>query len=203
MSALEARPFDRDDLVGLIALFEAADARCFCQYWHFEGDKNEWLARCFPDPSDNRVALAGQASQGELEGVVAIERGTVVGWAKLAFAEALPKPYGQRFYRALPCFRGDRAGVALLACMLVHPSHRRRGVSRRLVAAAIERSRAIGARSLEVLPRRVDHRVADEELWTTPFSGLRELGFVEVDGEGPYPVMRLDLGNAGFTGDTE
>ena len=60
----------------------------------------------------------------------------------------------------------------------------------------------MGARSLEVLPRRVDQRVADEELWTTPFSGLRELGFVEIDGEGPYPVMRLELGSTGFAGET-
>ncbi len=203
MIAVEARPFERGDIVGLAALFESADARCFCQYWHFEGDKNEWLARCFPDPIDNRVALAKQASQGELEGVVAVERGTIVGWAKLAFAETLPKPYGQRFYRALPCFRGDRSGVALLSCMLVHPSHRRRGVSRRLVVAAIARARAMGAHSLEVLPRRVDQHVADEELWTTPFSGLGELGFVEVDGEGPYPVMRLTLGSASLTDETE
>ena len=193
MSSLKARPFERGDLAGLTALFEAADARCFCQYWHFEGDKNEWLARCFPDPSENRVALAAQASEGELEGVVATEEDAVVGWAKLAFAEVLPKPYAQRFYRSLPCFRGDRTGVALLSCMLVHPRHRRRGVSRRLVEAAIARARAMGARSLEVLPRRVGHHVADEELWTTPYPSLRELGFVEVDGEGPYPVMRIEF----------
>ena len=35
-------------------LFAACASSCFCRYWHFEGNKNEWLARCAHDATRNR-----------------------------------------------------------------------------------------------------------------------------------------------------
>lgn len=192
---IEARSVEPADLPGLLALFDAADCRCHCRYWHFEGDKNEWLARCYGEPEQNRAELEGsiRGAHPEGEGVVALSAGAIVGWAKVARAGVASKAFEQRFYRALPCFGGDRSGVMLLGCTLVHPGHRRRGVATALAKAAIEHARARGAVALEALPRRTSEPVADEELWTGPFAALLRLGFVEVGGEGPYPVLRLPL----------
>jgi hypothetical protein len=115
---------------------------------------------------------------------------------KLAPEAIVSKAYGQRLYRALPCFGGDRTGVYLIGCALVRPGSRRRGVVSALVAGAVAAARARGARAIEALPRRPREPVSDEELWTVPYSALVAHGFCVVGGEDPYPVVRLELGEA-------
>ncbi len=59
---------------GLLTLFEAAGSGCFCNYWHFEGDKNAWLEQCYLKPEENRAALRARLAGPELCGVVASKR---------------------------------------------------------------------------------------------------------------------------------
>jgi GNAT superfamily N-acetyltransferase len=191
-----ARPVEPSDAQRLVALFEACDCPCFCRYWHFDGDKNDWLARCAlePDTSRDELTTALAARSDQALGVV-YETPTceLVGWAKVCPALAIDKAYTQRFYRRLPCFAGERSGVFLIGCFLVHPGHRRAGVATALVHGAVELARSRGARAVEALPRRTSDVVSDGELWCGPFSALVGAGFVEVGGEGPYPVLRRDL----------
>lgn len=177
----------------LAALFERAESRCYCRYFHFEGDKNAWQARLAFEPERNRDALLARAATTPPGGVVALRTdGAIIGWMKLEPARDLPKLYAQRVYRALPCFSGDRGGVWAIGCFLVDPAERRRGVARSLVRAGIEVARAAGARALEVFPRRADG-VADEQLWTGPFALLVEEGFAIVNDQAQYPVLRRNL----------
>ncbi|WP_437948862.1 GNAT family N-acetyltransferase [Sorangium sp. So ce296] len=186
-----------EHLAGLEALFEAAGTPCYCRYYHFEGTNNEWLARCSDGQGENRreFAAALAARSDEARGVVALAQGAadVVGWLKVAPAAAVAKAYERRLYRGLPCFAGDRAGVFLIGCAVVHPRHRRRGVATALVAGAVELAPAWGARALEALPRRPREPVSDEELWTGPVSAFTRNGFVEVHTFEPYPVLRRTL----------
>lgn len=191
------------DAAGLAALFEASHSTCHCRYWHFSGDKNEWLDRCANAPSENRREMdeALRTASPEGRGVVAIDaEGRIVGWLKLTPVGHVPKAFEQRYYRALPCFMGDREGVHLIGCVLVHPSKRRRGVASALVEGALELAATYGARAVEALPRRTEWAVGDEELWMGPLSVYRALGFVEVhrepgpsDHPDPYPVLRREL----------
>ncbi len=194
---ITARPAHAADAAALAAFFEAADSRCYCRYFHFEGDKNEWLARCALEPDENRAEMqrALEAGRDDGHGVVAEDDGHVIGWAKIAPATAIPKAYAQRYYARLPVLQADREGVWLLACFLVHPRFRRTGASRALIRAAVTEARRRGARALEALPRRVAPPARDEELFTGSIEALESEGFVRAGGDPAYPVLRLDLTN--------
>jgi GNAT superfamily N-acetyltransferase len=182
---------------GLAALFEAAGSPCFCRFWHFSGTNNAWLERCALTPGDNRAELESALAAGSVEarGVVAVEEAAILGWLKVTPAEAIPKAYERRLYRGLPCFAGDREGVLLIGCALVHPEHRRHGLATALVAGAVRLApRLWGARALEALPRRPREAVSDEALWTGPMGAFAANGFVEVSRFEPYPVLRRELG---------
>jgi GNAT superfamily N-acetyltransferase len=182
------------------ALFTAAGSPCFCRFWHFSGDNNAWLDRCYNQPGVNRAELEAALAAGsdEARGVVALGAGDdeareVVGWLKVAPAAVMTKAYSRRLYRKLPCFEGDRAGVFLVGCALVHPAHRHRGVATALVAGAVRLAPAWGARALEALPRRPKEPVSDDEMWTGPMGVYERNGFVEVYAFEPYPVLRREL----------
>jgi GNAT superfamily N-acetyltransferase len=189
------------DAAGLVALFDACGCPCFCRFWHFEGDKNEWLARCYVEVGSNRRELEVELERTSpaAHGLVALATPPaggaphVVGWLKVAPAAAVEKAYQQRLYKGLPCFDGDRSGVFLLGCSLVHPDHRRRGVLRALVRAAVALAPTWGATALEALPRRAREPVSPEELWVGPAQLFLDEGFVEVHPFEPYPVVRRDV----------
>jgi GNAT superfamily N-acetyltransferase len=184
---------------GLALLFDAAGSPCHCRFWHFAGDNNAWLERCASAPDANRTELAGAlaAHADDARGVVGLGLGAsgpeLVGWLKVAPAAAMQKAYDRRLYRKLPCFEGDRSGVFLIGCALVHPQARRQGVATALVTGVIRLAPAWGARALEALPRRPNEPVSDEELWTGPVGAFAKNGFVEVHAFAPYPVLRREL----------
>jgi GNAT superfamily N-acetyltransferase len=191
-----------DHAAGLVSLFERNHVSCYCQWWHFHGDKNAWLDRCAHAPERNRDALVQGIMAGAeaMRGVVAIDEvGTVVGWMKLAPATELTKIYDQRLYKRLPCFAGDRRGVYTIGCFLVDEPWRRRGVARALVLGGIEAARAWGATAIESFPRQSPTATAPE-LWTGPPEALLAAGFAVVHDFAPYPVLRLELPSQSLAG---
>jgi len=182
------------------ALFEACGCACHCRYWHFEGGKNDWLARCFEQPERNRdeqlALLAAGAT--EARGLVAMEGDLAIGWMKLAPRDALPKLLRLGPYRALDL--GEAGGVHVIGCLLVRPDRRRRGVARALVEAADAQVLAWGGRAIEAFPHRASHDLRDEEAWMGPEGLFRSLGYEAVHGDGPYPVLRKVLGRGRVIG---
>ena len=198
---------------GLEQLFAAAGSPCFCRFWHFNGTNNEWLDVCANAPQQNSEAFARALAEGsdEARGIVAIAENSVVGWLKVAPATVMRKAYERRFYKQLPVLQGDRTGVFLIACALVHPAYRKRGVAKALVGAAVDLAPTLGASALEALPCRPKEAVMDEALWTGPMGAYTAHGFVEVrfgakgaerDPKPPmfelggfdmYPVLRREL----------
>lgn len=184
----------------LVALFGRDASACFCRFWHFEGDRNAWLARCAFEAGANEAELrAGlEARSDEARGLVAIaadEPGApVVGWMKLAPRASVPKLYEQRFYRGLPVLQAEPApGTFAIGCMLVDPARRRRGVARALVAGAVRLAPAWGARVLEAFPRRAPEGAHDADYWMGPERAFLDAGFVAVHDAPPYPVLRRTL----------
>jgi GNAT superfamily N-acetyltransferase len=182
------------DLIDAWALlFGACASSCFCRYWHFDGTKNEWLARLAFAPGTNeaeqRVALA--ESRPSARGLIALEGEVVVGWMKLSPRSAVPKLRRLPVYRALDL--GTDEGVLSIGCILVHPSHRRQGVARALLEEALAVAKASGARALEAYPHRRDEALRDEELWMGPLSLFQAYGFQPLDGNAAYPVLRCVL----------
>jgi GNAT superfamily N-acetyltransferase len=192
---MRVTPVELVHAAGLVALFERNHVHCYCQFWHFTGDKNAWLDRCAHDPDRNRDALTSAlAARSEaMRGVVAVaDDGTVLGWMKLAPVETLEKLYQQRLYRNLACFGGDRRGVHAIGCFLVDEAWRRRGIARALVEGGVAAARSWGATAIEAFPRRSETASA-AELWTGPTEALFAAGFAVVNDFRPYPVLRRDL----------
>ena len=187
------------DCEALSRFFEACGSACFCRYWHFAGDKNDWLDRCANHPEENRSELASdlRAQDASAHGVVAREPegDEIIGWLKLVRPRRIPKIVEQRYYRGLPCLNELGESALVIGCLLVLPSHRHRGVARALVSGAIELAPRLDASALVAMPRAATERVTDEELWLGPLAIFAELGFREVHSERPYPVLRLDLAN--------
>lgn len=184
---------------GLLALFESAGSGCFCSYWHFEGNKNAWLERCYLDPAANRVALLARLESPALAGVVASAPAHgVVGWLKVTRAEELRRLYEQRIYRSLPCFdaaQGAREHVYTVGCLFVAERARGQGVAKALLGAAIEAARAAGGKTLEAFPRGTPEgeRLRPDEVWLGPEALFLDAGFESVSDFRPYPVLRKSL----------
>jgi GNAT superfamily N-acetyltransferase len=183
-------------LEGLHALFEAASSSCFCRYWHFEGNRNEWLDRCAHRPEENRDELdaAVRDRREDGEGVVALDDdGRVIGWMKLTRRSAVPKLRRLPVYRSLDL--GDEDATFAIGCFLVHPAHRRSGVALALIEAGERIARDRGASAIEGYPRRSTDPLYDEEAWQGPERAFLARGFEHVAGEAPYPVCRKVLRN--------
>ena len=186
---------------GLQLLFESAGSGCFCNYWHFEGDKNAWLEQCYLKPELNHAALLERLVGPELCGVVALrDDETTCGWLKLMRAGSVPRLYEQRVYRNLPCFEaapGGREHVYAVGCCYVHETERGQGVARGLLAAAVNAARAAGATALEAFPRAApsagDAPLRPDEIWMGPEGLFLQGGFAPVSDFRPYPVLRLQL----------
>jgi GNAT superfamily N-acetyltransferase len=177
---------------GLRALFERCHSPCYCRYWHFTGNKNEWLDRCAHRPEENAAELGAALRSGDpsASGLVAREPGSgeIVGWMKLTMRAAVPKLRSLPVYRSLPL--GPEDTTFVIGCFLVDPRFRKRGVARALVAAAPGFARTRGAAAVEAYPRRSPEPLHDEEAWQGPERLFIELGWSCVHDVAPYPVYR-------------
>jgi hypothetical protein len=183
---------------GLLALFESADNGCFCGYWHFEGDKNAWLERCYLKPELNRQALLERLDSPELCGVVALLDDVVCGWLKVTRASAVSRIYEQRVYKNLPYFQAEpaaRTDVYAIGCLYVAEEERGRGAACALLGAAIAAARMAHASALEAFPRGAPHgeRLRADAVWMGPEALFEAAGFAHVSDFRPYPVLRLKL----------
>jgi hypothetical protein len=183
---------------GLLALFESAASGCYCNYWHFDGDKNAWLERCYLRPEENRAALAERLAAPELCGVVAFSGDVLCGWLKVTRAGNLPRLYDQRVYRSLPCFQaepGARDQVYAVACCYIAEAERGRGAANALLRQAIETVRELGGVALEAFPRATPagEKLRADEVWMGPEALFQTAGFTPVSDFRPYPVLRLNL----------
>jgi len=176
----------------LEAFFRACDSPCFCRFWHFEGDKNAWLARCVEEPEKNAAEQRALVDRGDpsARGLVATRGGDVVGWMKLAPRAALPKLRARPVYRALDL--GSDDGVWSIGCFLIHPAARRTGVARALLEAAPRFAAEWGARAIEAYPHKSSTPLGEHEAWMGPYALFTSLGFEPMPSavDGPYPVLR-------------
>jgi ribosomal protein S18 acetylase RimI-like enzyme len=97
-----------------VALFEACATPCFCRYWHFGGNKNEWLARCANEADQSRREQQASLDRGDPEsrGLLAFEGDVALGWMKLVPRECMGKLLGLGVYRDLA--RGSSLERALI-----------------------------------------------------------------------------------------
>lgn len=187
---MKVEPVSTANLAGLQALFEASSSSCYCRWWHFGGNKNEWLDRCAHRPQENAAEQTAAVTSGEPggRGLVAMDGAEVVGWLKLTPRSAVKKLRSLPVYRSLDL--GDEDTTWSIGCLLVRPDRRRHGVARALIEAAPRIAATWGARAVEAYPRRAAHPLSDEEAWQGHEQVYLDAGYVVVHDVAPYPVLR-------------
>ncbi len=201
MSGLDTRPDERGVVVvpadaerwpDVVTLLGGGVERgCWCQSWR---GSTSPVGRGEPDR--NRQLLRSQVEGGDFApGVLAYVDGEPVGWCGLGPREAMPRLMHSR---TIP--RVDDTPVWSIGCFVVRPGHRRRGVTRSLLAGAIDYARSMGAVCVEGYPIDPEGARVSTSFGFVGFASTFEAaGFRRVtvtDGHSaglPRWLMRLDL----------
>ncbi len=157
-------------------------ARCWCQRYKLA--PGEAFASCPPEERADRLrdqSDAGHPGSGATSGLVAYAEGEPVGWCAV---EPRTAYHGLVRNASMAAWAGrdenrTDAGVWAVTCVLVRGGHRRRGVSRALVRAAVVHARDAGARVLEGYPMATGSALS-EELHPGVLSAFLDAGFVPV-----------------------
>jgi len=155
---------------------------CWCMWWRVPRSRFEKQKGVV-----NRRALRRIVDSGDTPGLLAYRDGEPVGWCAVAPRTAYTVLERSRVLKPV-----DDEPVWSVVCFFVAKGHRGRGVSVKLLQAAVRHARSLGAHVIEgypVEPRR--GRMPDVFAWTGLAGGFREAGFKEVARRSPTrPIMR-------------
>lgn len=158
---------------------------CWCMWWRIKRsqfDKQKGEA--------NRRAMKKIVDGGEVPGLIAYAGGEPAGWCAVAPRETYVVLRGSRILKPV-----DEQPVWSIVCFYVARSHRRSGLTVRLIEAAVRFAQARGARVVEgypVEPRQ--DRMPDAFMYHGLASAFLKAGFTEVERRSPTrPIMRRTL----------
>ena len=183
---LEIHPLTPRRWSDLVKLFgpRGACAGCWCMWWRLS--RADFVAG---KGDGNRRGLERYVRAGKVPGLVAYEGGEPVGWVAVEPREAY-----SRLERSRTLAPVDAAPVWSITCFFVARRHRRKGVTRALIEAAVRHATASGARIVEAYPVDLEKRTADAFLYHGAASTFRALGFEEAARRSPTrPILRRSL----------
>ena len=114
---------------------------CWCMYWRVGSAYRKRPA------GSNKVAFRQVVNQGPPPGLLAFHGALAVGWCQLTPRSALP--WIDRSWRLK---RVDEIPVWSLSCLYVRIGYRKRGVTSRLIQAALRAAKRARAPALEAYP---------------------------------------------------
>jgi GNAT superfamily N-acetyltransferase len=156
-------------------------SRCWCMYWRIGPGYRRQA------PQTNQSTFHAIVSKGPPPGLIALLGSQAVGWCQLTPRDGLPW-----IDRVGKLKRVDDVPVWSISCFYIRKGHRKRGVSARLIDAAVRLARDAGARALEAYP--LDAKLTDSSSFTGYSSTFRRAGFQIVARRvASQPIMRLDL----------
>lgn len=161
---------------------------CWCMWWRVTGQEFSTNKN-----AGNRAAIKTIVQQGPPPGLLAYRGKMPVGWLSLG-----PRSDFGRIERS-PLFKAiDGTQVWSIVCFFIHKDHRRRGVARALLDAAIDYAQNQGAPALEAYPIDVaeanESQKADPNLFTGTADFFARAGFEVVQRSKPArPMMRKAL----------
>ncbi|MEO8663779.1 MAG: GNAT family N-acetyltransferase [Bryobacteraceae bacterium] len=180
---LTVRPLTPDLWPSIQDLFgeKGACNGCWCMYWRI-GPAYRQRPR-----EQNKQAFLKIVEHGPPPGLIAFDGELAVGWCQLTPRALLPwldRPWRLR--------RVDTVPVWSLSCFYVRKGHRRKGVTRALIAAAVEAAKRAKAPALEAYP--LDGGKSPSSTSTGYKTSFAKAGFKVVASHSPErPIMRLDL----------
>ena len=190
---IEIQPVTADRWDDLVALFERRGPRggapvtsgCWCMAWRLpraEFERN-W-GRGALRGAGNRAALATVVSEGRVPGLLAYVDGVPVGWVSVAPREAFPRLDHSRDTTPI-----DDVPVWSIVCFYIAHGHRKGGVGRALLEAAVAYAGEQGAEIVEGYPVQPGDR--------DPFTGFESMflaaGFAVARRGGRRTIVRRQL----------
>jgi len=156
---------------------------CWCMYWRI-GSGYYKRPR-----EENRADFRKIVKRGPPPGLLAFDHDMPVGWCQVTPREDLTS-----LGRSSLLARVDDRPVWSISCFYIKRSHRRLGVARALIEAAVQEARETGAPALEAYPIDTTKLTATWNLFTGVASVFRKAGFKTVARRKPHrPIMRHDL----------
>jgi GNAT superfamily N-acetyltransferase len=143
-----------------------------------------------------RRRLQGLVADGREPGLLAYRDERPVGWVSVA-----PRREFGRMERSPKLRQVDDTPVWVINCLFIDRRHRRSGVGRALIDAAIDHARKRGAVAVEAVP--IDTAGATRptaDLFTGTLGMFTEAGFTEIERRGGRPIVRRRLSRRGGTG---
>ncbi|WP_217181148.1 GNAT family N-acetyltransferase [Streptomyces sp. AC495_CC817] len=165
----------------LQAVLTGTAGRCQCErqrlgdgdWWHMPVEERRDLLRSETGCDDPRAT--------ETVGIVAHLGAEAVAWCAVDRRSVYGRLRGSSVPWKGRAERKDDDGVWAIACLIVRPGYRGRGLMYPLVAAAVEHARERGATAIEGYPMRTDGAtVAWGELNVGAIGPFTAAGFVEV-----------------------
>jgi len=184
LSKLEFHPVTPDRWQDLEKLFgeRGACGGCWCMYWRlkraeFDQKRGQGAKRAL-----KKIVNAGQAP-----GILAYAEGEPIGWCSVAPREDFPVLDRSRILKPV-----DEQPVWSVVCFFVARPFRRKGVTVKLLTAAVEYARQHGAKIVEGYPvEPKKDAIADISAYTGLASAFRQAGFVEtLRRSETRPIMR-------------
>lgn len=186
-SLLSFYPATAERFADIERLFGENGARegCWCMWWR--RTRAQWTAE---KGAGNRRGLRVIIESNSAPGVLAYADGEPVGWCAIAPREEYPGISRSRTLKPI-----DDLPVWSITCFFVARPHRRRGVARGLLGAAVAHARRMGASVVEAYPVEPEKRsVPDSSIYVGLASMFRRAGFREVARRSEaQPIMRLVL----------
>jgi GNAT superfamily N-acetyltransferase len=187
VSDLEFYPLIQKQWADFEKLFgkHGACGGCWCMWWRlkrseFERQKGE----------GNRRAMKRIVDSGEIPGILAYTKGQPIAWCSVAPKEAYPVLGRSRTLKQV-----DDKPVWSIVCFFVAKPFRGKGVTGKLLRAAIEHVRKQGGKIIEGYPvEPKKSRIPDAFAYTGLASAFRKAGFVEIVRRSETrPIMRYTI----------
>jgi GNAT superfamily N-acetyltransferase len=180
--AFEAHPVTKERWAGLVELFDRPIVRtCFCMFFRKAGDTGAG--------SENQHRMKALVDGGSVPGLSGHENGTPVAWVSLG-----PREDYARLQRSPIMKPVDDRPVWSIVCFFVAPEARGRGISHRMLQAAVDYAASRGARLLEAYPVDRAGRSDPDAMFFGAKSMYDRAGFTEVARRRPTrPVVRRSV----------
>ncbi len=180
--AFEAHPVTKERWPDLVELFDRPIVRtCFCMFYRKTGDTGAGR--------ENRQAMKSLVDRGTVPGLIGYENGVPVAWVSLGPREDYAKLGRSPLMKPV-----DDRPVWSIVCFFVDREARGRGLSARMLRAAVDYARSNGARLVEAYPVDRDERSHPDVMFFGAKSMYDRAGFREVARRKPTrPVVRKAL----------
>jgi GNAT superfamily N-acetyltransferase len=166
---VEFFPVDENRWPDMVRLFgeRGACEGCWCMWWR--GTRADYKKN---QGAGNKRRMKRLIDSGVVPGILAYSGGEPVGWCSIG-----PRESYDALGRSRVLKRIDDKPVWSIVCFFVAMGHRRKGLSVRLVKAAVKYARSQGAEVVEGYP--VEPKVAYPDAWAYPgyVSAFEKAGF--------------------------